>query len=31
MLKLWFMWKATGDGGLEQTIDKAFKNAQYVN
>ena len=31
VLKLWLMWKATGDSGLEQTTDTAFKNAEYVH
>ena len=28
VLKLWLMWKAEGDKGLEQAVDKAFDNAR---
>ena len=29
VLKLWLMWKAEGDEGMEQAVDKAFDNARY--
>ena len=29
VLKLWLMWKAEGDVGMEQAVDKAFDNARY--
>ena len=28
VLKLWFQWKAIGDNGMEETVDRAFDNAQ---
>ncbi|KAK3106415.1 hypothetical protein FSP39_019518 [Pinctada imbricata] len=30
VLKLWTMWKARGDVGMAEQIDKAFENAQYL-
>ena len=28
--KLWLMWKAMGDQGMEEHVDRAFENAQYL-
>ncbi len=27
--KLWLMWKARGDRGLEEMVDNAFECAEY--
>lgn len=30
VLKLWLQWKAIGDEGMEERVDKAFENAKLV-
>jgi len=30
VLKTWMQWKALGDSGLEQRVDKAFDNTRYL-
>ncbi|CAL1542704.1 unnamed protein product [Lymnaea stagnalis] len=30
VMKLWTMWKALGDDGMEARIDKAFDNSRYL-
>ena len=30
MFKFWLMWKALGNIGIENRIDKAFDNAKYL-
>lgn len=30
VLKLWLQWKAIGDEGMEERVDKAFENAKYL-